>query len=413
MYDLPAVAIEGLKGVGKTNSAVLLAKTSYELDRERDFLLVRNDLDRLSRDTVPVLIDEWQRLPAVWDYIRREVDRDYSGGRFLLTGSVSEKDLNVHSGAGRIVKLRMFPLSLEERRLAPKCVSLGALLAAGESCSVPIGGETSVGFERYIEEIALSGLPGARISNEDSRRLLLSSYLDNLLTRDFVQEGISIRQPRMLMRWLTAYAAAIATTAGYSQILDTATAGFGEKPNIKTTIAYREALERLWLIDELPAWLGGESYYARLKKTPKHFLADPAFAVNLLGICVDELLGRGRRVNETAFDKAYGSITGRLFESLLHQSLKSYALVNDAELFYFHTHNGSREIDFILTKGVRTIAIEVKAAPDVSDGDVRHLLWLRDVMGGKLDDMLAITTGPVAYRRSDGVAVVPAALLGC
>ncbi|MDR1082303.1 MAG: DUF4143 domain-containing protein, partial [Coriobacteriales bacterium] len=184
------------------------------------------------------------------------------------------------------------------------------------------------------------------------------------------------------------------------------------KPNIKTTIAYREALERLWLIDELPAWLGGENYYARLKKTPKHYMADPAFAVNLLDIGVSELLGKGRRVNETAFDSTYGNIIGRLFESLVYQSLKVFAMVNEAEVFYFHTHNGSREIDFIVTKGARTVAIEVKAAPDVSDGDVRHLLWLRDAMAGKLDDMLAITTGPVAYRRSDGVAVVPAALFG-
>jgi predicted AAA+ superfamily ATPase len=98
--------------------------------------------------------------------------------------------------------------------------------------------------------------------------------------------------------------------------------------------------------------------------------------------------------------------------ALVHQSLRVYASVNGAELSYFHTQNGNREIDFILTRGAQTIAIEVKAAPTVTDGDVRHLIWLQKVMGERLADKLIITTGPIAYRRPDGVAVVPASLLG-
>jgi predicted AAA+ superfamily ATPase len=415
MEELPAVAIDGLKGVGKTESASTIAKTVFKLDNERDRLLLTNSMERLREAQGPVLLDEWQRLPAVWDYVRREVDRDRGrdAQRFILTGSASAKDLDVHSGAGRIVRLRMFPLSLEERGLDKKTVSLAAVFQQQESCVTPIEGETEVSFDRYMEEVTLSGLPGLRIEGERNRRLALGSYLDNLLTHDFAQEGILVRQPQVLKRWLTAYAAAIASTSGYNRILDSSTAGEAHKPAAKTATAYREALERLWMIDELPAWLDGEGYYSRLKKTAKHYLADPALAVQLLGISIDGLLGKNtRQLPQTRFDERYGNIIGRLFEALVFQSLRAYAASNGAELWYFHTEKGEREIDFIVTQGAQTVAIEVKATPFVDDRDVRHLVWLKNAMGDRLTDALILTTGPLAYRRPDGVAVVPAALFG-
>ncbi|MDR1014660.1 MAG: DUF4143 domain-containing protein [Coriobacteriales bacterium] len=413
LTDLPAISVDGLKGIGKTESASRIANTVFELDSERDRLLLENDAERLVAAKQPVLLDEWQKLPWVWDHVRRLVDRNRQRSSFLFTGSITAKNLDLHSGAGRIVRIRMFPLSLEERGLGKKTVSLSSLFDSGQSCSAPIGGETAIAFSDYLNEIALSGLPALRIANERRRRTVLSSYLDNLLTHDFVQEGINIKQPQALKRWLTAYAAAISSTAGYNLILDNATAGVAEKPATRTTIAYREALERLWLIEELPAWLDGENYYARLKRTPKHYLADPAFAVQLLDISIDRLLGQpSQHLPETRFDGRYGNIVGRLFEALLYQSLCAYAAVLEAEMFYFHTEKGEREIDFILTQGSRTIAVEVKAAPFVDDADVRHLVWLKKAMGGRLADALIITTGPLAYRRPDGIAVVPAALLG-
>jgi predicted AAA+ superfamily ATPase len=411
--SLPAVAIDGLKGVGKTESASTIAKTVYMLDRSTDRLLIENKMARLDEDAPPVLIDEWQRLPEVWDFVRRSVDDNRAAGRFLLTGSVTAKNLDVHSGAGRIVRLRMRPLSLEERGLDEPSVKLSDLLGQADPFTIGIEGETSVGFDRYMEEVALSGLPGQRVADEFGRRLLFGSYLDNLLSHDFEQEGIRVRQSDALRRWLASYAAATASTAAYNRILDAATAGDSEKPALKTTIAYREALERLWLIDELSAWLDGENYYSRLKKTPKHYLADTAFVVQLLGISIDALLGRDRgALADIRFDGRYGNIIGRLFESLVCQSLKAYASVLGADVSYFHTENGEREVDFMVTQGLRTVAVEVKLAPTVDDADVRHLAWLKKAMGRRLTDAAVITTGQVAYRRPDGIAVVPAALLG-
>jgi predicted AAA+ superfamily ATPase len=413
LVDLPAIAIDGLKGIGKTESASQIARTIFELDSKRDRLLLENDTERLMRSDQPVLLDEWQKLPWIWDYVRRVIDKNRQGSRFLFTGSASSKNLDVHSGAGRIVRVRMFPLSIEERALDTKTVSLTDIFQAETPFSLPIEGQTTVAFNEYLKEIGLSGLPGLRIENERRRRTILSSYLDNLLTHDFIKEGISVKQPQELRRWLTAYAAAIASTSNYNLIRDNSTAGIAEKPSAKTTIAYREALERLWLIEELPAWLDGERYFTRLKKSPKHFLADPAFAVNLPNISIEGLVRQpSKRLPETRFDHRYGNIIGRLFEALVYQSLRAYTAVLEADLFYFHTEKGEREIDFILTQEDKTMAIEVKATPFVDDADVRHLVWLKKAMGERLSDAIIVTTGSLAYRRPDKIAVVPAALLG-
>jgi predicted AAA+ superfamily ATPase len=147
LKELPAIAVDGLKGVGKTVSASRIANTMFELDRTADFLLLKNDFHKLLNGKPPVLIDEWQKIPEVWDYVRRQIDQDFSPGAFLLTGSVSAKNLNVHSGAGRIVRMRMFPLSLAERNIEKPTVSLGEMLNAQSPFSIKIGGETAVGLD--------------------------------------------------------------------------------------------------------------------------------------------------------------------------------------------------------------------------------------------------------------------------
>jgi predicted AAA+ superfamily ATPase len=242
---------------------------------------------------------------------------------------------------------------------------------------------------------------------------MLDSYFSNLLTHDFQLQGVRLRQPHTLMRWLRAYAAAISTNSGYNEILDASTAGEGAKPAAKTTIAYREALGNLWLLEELPVWIEGENFFSGLKMTPKHYLIDPAFAVHLLGLDEDMLAAPGEADSDYAvFDRKYGSIIGRLFEALVFLDLKVYSGVNDADLSYVATAKNDHEIDFVVSKARRAVAFEVKLAPYIEESDVRHLLWLKEKAAGRIRDAVVITTGPYAYRREDGIAVVPAALLG-
>ena len=413
MKEFPAIAIDGLKGVGKTVSTKRIAATVFELDNPKDYDQITNIPDILISETPPVLIDEWQRVPAVWDFVRRAVDSGVKPGTFLLTGSVSSTDTNIHSGAARIIRRKMHPLSLAERGIENPTVSIAEMFSSSEPCKAPISGKTKIGSRDYMYEIAASGLPEFRKYSTESRKIAFKSYIANILTHDFRQQGIKLRQPETLLRWLRAYAAAISTDAGYSEILDASTAGEGSKPAAKTTIAYREALENLWLLDELMPWIEGEGFFSGLKQSPKHYLADPAIPAYLLGL--DEKIlsgGNGWSPRAERFDKKYGSIIGRLFEALMFLSLNVYASVNNAELFFAKTYKGEHEVDFVLQKDSKVIACEVKFSPTANASDGKHLRWFKDKVGSDCKDAIMITTGATAYRREDGIAVVPAALLG-
>ena len=413
MIEFPAIAIDGLKGVGKTVSSKRIASTVFELDKSNDYDRIINIPDMLISEQPPVLIDEWQRIPSIWDYIRRAVDDGAKPGTFLLTGSISSADTNIHSGAARIIRKKMYPLSLAERAIENPTVSIAALFSAAKPFSAFITGKTEISGKDYVNEISASGLPGFRHFTLKSRKIAFESFFSNVLSHDFRQQGIRLRQPETLMRWLRAYAAAISTDAGYAEILDASTAGESNKPSAKTTIAYREALENMWLLDELAPWAEGESFFSGLKQSPKHYLADPAFAVYLLDLD-ERILSGSMNISQKAerFDEKYGSIIGRLFESLIHLSLNTYAGVNNAKLFFLKTYKGDREVDFILRKGTKVIACEVKFAPTVVDADGKHLKWFMEKVGGDCADAMIITTGSIAYRRNDGIAVVPAVLLG-
>lgn len=407
LASLSAIALEGAKGVGKTLTARRRARTEYALDRRGARQVFGADPSRLVVGDSPILIDERQRLPDSWDLVRRAVDHDPAPGRFLLTGSAAPAGLGTHSGAGRIVRIRMRPLTLTERRVANPTVSLAELLTG--TCR-QLGGSTTVGVEIYATEICRSGLPGLRGLAERALRSQLDGYLDRIVDRDFPDLDHPIRHPAALRRWMAAYAAASATTASYDAIRDAATPGEGDKPAKVTAQAYRDTLERLWIVDPLPAWLPSRNHLRRLGSAPRHHLADPAFAARLVGADVGALLDARPAGLLAPRDS---TLLGQLFESLVTLDVRVYAQAAEARVGHLRTHGGEHEVDLIVERGDhRVVAIEVKLAHTVGDDDVRHLRWLRDQVGDTLLDAIVVTTGADAYRRPDGIGVVPAALLG-
>ncbi|HUP69937.1 MAG TPA: DUF4143 domain-containing protein [Acidimicrobiales bacterium] len=405
--SLPALALEGAKGVGKTVTARRRARTVHALDAPGALELFEADPRRLVAGEPPVLLDEWQRVPASWDLVRRAVDDDPSPGRFLLTGSAAPAAGGTHSGAGRIVRVRMRPLTLAERGVGEPSVSLHALLGGQRP---PLEGSTSVGLETYAEEICRSGFPGLRGVSGRARRAQLDGYLDRIVDRDVEEVGQPLRTAGALRRWMTAYGAATATTAAYDAIRDAATPGERDKPAKATAQAYREALERLWILDPLPAWLPTSSHLRRLGSAPRHHLVDPALAARLLGVEAGALLEVGSTSPLTPRD---GTLLGQLFESLVTLDVRVFAQAAEARVGHLRTHGGEHEVDLIVERGDhRVLAVEVKLAHTVRDDDVRHLRWIRDQLGDSVVDTIVITTGPDAYRRGDGIGVVPAALLG-
>lgn len=400
-----AISIEGAKGVGKSATAAERVDAEFRLESATVRALLEADPARILNGQ-RVLLDEWQHLPATWDLVRRAVDAGASAGRFILTGSASVADMGRHSGAGRILILRMRPLAIAERGYAPS-VSLADLLTGDRPAMV---GETSVDLATYASEIVTSGFPGIRELPGRIRRAQLDSYVDRIVDRDVAELGSKLRNPAALKRWMSAYAAATATTTTYTKIAASATPGTREQPSRTTLSIYRDALEGLFILDSLPGWLPNNAHLSELAASPKHHLADPALAATLLGLDEHALLAGDDRGTALFRD---GPFLGALFESLVALSVRVYAQRSECRVSHFRMHRGEHEVDLIVERrDGRCVALEVKLSPNVNDGDVRHLTWLRDKIGPALLDAAIVTTGTSAYRRPDGIAVIPAALLG-
>jgi hypothetical protein len=407
LASLPALAIEGSKGVGKTATASRRAATIHALDDPEQLELARADPKRLLSSDLPILIDEWQRLPQVWDLVRRAVDAGAKAGSFLLTGSASPDGTGTHSGAARIPMVRMRPLAMSERLGIDVPISVAELLKGKRPA---FEGETSFALEDYTDEILGSGLPGLRNLSGKALRIQLDAYLARVIDRDFPELGHSVRNPAGLRRWMRAYAAASSTTASFEKIRRAATGGDGENVNRKAATPYRDVLERLWILEPVPGWLPTRSHLNRLNSAAKHQLSDPALAARLVGASKDALLG-GDSVGPTI--PRDGPFLGALFESLVTQSIRVYAQGAEANVRHLRSHAGDREIDLIVQRDDdRVLAIEVKLGAIPDDRDVRHLHWLKEKIGDDLLDAIVVTTGNVAYRRADGIGVVPLALLG-
>jgi hypothetical protein len=238
----------------------------------------------------------------------------------------------------------------------------------------------------------------------------LDGYLTRVVDRDFMEQGHSVRKPQALRRWMAAYAAATSTTTSLEKIRKAATSGEGDVLSKATVIAYREVLAHLWIMEPVPGWLPSQSHLARLTQSPKHQLADPALAARLLGVGEETLLSGAEPAAAIPRD---GTFLGQLFESLVTLSVRTYAQAAEASLHHLRTYDGRQEIDLIVERpDQRVVAIEVKLSGTVSDADVAQLVWLRERLGEDLLDSVVLTTGSHAYRRKDGVAVVPAVLLG-
>jgi hypothetical protein len=298
-------------------------------------------------------------------------------------------------------------MALAERGIGSLSVSLSRLLDADNYESA---GATDVSLSDYVSEIVRSGFPAIRNLTKRALRRQLDGYIARIIDADFEEQGRAVRRPETLMSWLRAYAAATSTTATFETIRDAATGGHGDKPAKTTTLPYREILRQLWIVDPVPPWSPSRNLLNRLGQAAEHSLADPALAARVLGLDAEALLS-GEGVEAPV--PSGSSLLGNLFESLVTLCIRVYAEAAEANIYHLRLHGGSREIDLIVERGDgKIVAIEVKLSRTVSDEDVKHLRWLRGELGGALLNAVVVNTGPNAYRRSDGVAVVPAALLG-
>jgi len=298
-------------------------------------------------------------------------------------------------------------MTLEERGITTPTVSLSSLAIGDRTVK---GDILNFGLQEYVQEIIASGFPGIRSLSERARRTMLDSYLANIVAKDFPEAGHQVRKPDSILAWLKAYAAATATTTSYEKIRNASNPSKGTIPVKKTTQNYIEVLQMLRILDEVPAWLPGSNFLSILGQAPKHHLADPALAARALGMTKERLLSGE---NGSIIYPGAGQLLGALFESLATLCIRVYAQAMGAQLFHLRTKDTRHEVDLILlTPEGKIVGIEVKLSPTVTSEDVKHLLWLKENAKAEVIDLIVITTGGTAFRRTDEVAVIPLALLG-
>ena len=283
-------------------------------------------------------------------------------------------------------------------------MSLKSLLQGDTESAV--GAQCPVTSAQYAGSIVGSGFPGLHGLSERAARSALNGYLENVVQREFPEQGLAVRRPQTLRDWLRAYAAATATTASYTTILAAATPGQDNKPARSTVTGYRDVLDQLWLLDELPAWLPTDNVFARLATTPKHFLADPGLAAALLNRTADDLLTR-----------AEGSLAAtpcseRSLNTCVALSVSVYADAISARVSHFRERESGREVDLIVEQGDANCGDRDQVSARDRFTGLTHSIGSANGSETGSTASVVINTGSVCYRRDDGILVLPAALLG-
>lgn len=391
-----AVLIEGPKACGKTETARQLAASEVLLDIDQNArtAVALNPALVLDGET-PRLIDEWQVEPAIWNEIRRAVDDRDEPGQFILSGSaVPADDVTRHSGAGRISRLRMRPMSLAESGLGSGEISLGALLEGSPAEAT----ESPVGIDDLVEEIARGGWPGFRSRSLKAAMEAVRDYLGEIGRTDISQVDEVRRDPRRVERLFRTLARNVATTASVSTLARDSTSGDEEPMRDQTVAEYLSSLERLFVVENQPPWEAHLRSRSRLRQAPKRHFVDPSLAVAALGADPPALL---RDLN----------LLGFLFESLAVRDLRIYAQTIRGEVKHYRDSSGL-EVDAIIESAEGWAAIEVKlggpAAIDEAAASLRKFTERVDTAKSGEPRFLAVVVGTgYGYVRPDGVQVVP------
>ncbi len=394
------VVVEGPKACGKTRTAARVAGSSVRLDDDPNAQqAAATDPSLVLDGEVPRLIDEWQVVPSIWNAARHAADDRNLPGQFILTGSaMPADDAARHTGAGRIGRLRMRPLSLFESGLSTGRISLRRLLD-GEGRSTPDPGLTVAGL---ADEIAHGGWPGSRNLSTEDAQIVLRGYLDEVRNADIRNvDGVS-RDPEKVARLLQSLARHTATATALTVLASDAAGADGELKD-DTAGEYLNALRRLFVVEDQPAWSPHLRSKYQLRRSAKRHFVDPSLAVAALRTSPTALLA----------DLNY---LGYLFESLVVRDLRIYAQACDAQVFHYRDNNG-HEADAVVQAGDgRWAAFEIKLGSGLVDEGAESVKrFAKQIDAAKSGEpaVLGVITGTgYGFVRNDGVHVIPLGSLG-
>lgn len=397
-----AVLVEGPRGCGKTQTALRAAKSAVRLDRDQAARRAGELNPALLLDGErPRLIDEWQLVKDVWNEVRGDVDdHPEETGRYILAGSaVPSDDETRHTGSLRITRLRMRPMSLAESGHSSKSVSLAALFAGGGAEAADSG----LDIRDIAERIVIGGWPALLRRDPADAMVATQGYLDETCRVDLGRLDGPRHDPENVARLVRSLARCVATEASASTIgADVAGADGQGAINYHTVIDYFKALTRLFVVENLPAWSPALRSRGVLRSSVTRHFVDPSLAAAALGAGPDRLL----RDPETL---------GLLFESLVIRDLRIYGQAIGASVFHYRENTGAEADAILQVRSGQWAAVEVKLGQGDIDKGANSLLRVAanvDTDRHGNPAFLAVVTGwGYAYRRPDGVFVIPVGTL--
>jgi len=396
-----AVLIEGAKWCGKTSTAANVAKSTLFMqdpDNARSYQQMADTKPSLLlKGENPRLIDEWQMAPVLWDAVRYEVDKRGQSGQFILTGSAVPADnITAHTGTGRFARILMRPMSLYESKESNGTVSLADLFDGKHE----IESTSDLSIEQIAFVLCRGGFP-ATINKPDTTALRMSvDYVEAVINQDISRVDGVEKNPnrvRLLLRSLARNIATMASTQTILKDVESTETSISDK----TFSVYYNALRRIFVIETMPAWSPSLRSKTAIRTSPKHHFVDPSIATAVM------------RINPASVLQDF-EYFGFLFEALCARDIRVYAQNNDGDVFHYRDKSGLEADMIVQLHDGRWGAIEVKLGNSEIEQAAKNLLKLKEKIDAdkmRLPSFLMVLTGgQFAYRRKDGVLIVP---IGC
>lgn len=396
-----AILIEGAKWCGKTSTAQQAARSSLYMqdpDKTSSYLAAADTKPSLLLNgETPKLIDEWQMAPVLWDAVRFEVDKRNKPGQFILTGSAVPSDnLVAHTGTGRISRLLMRPMSLWESGDSNGSISLKELFDK----NTDISATSDLSIEKIAFLICRGGWPASVSQENESALKMATNYVESVINMDVQRVDGVEKNPervRMLLRSLARNISTMASGQTIMADMESNDIGISEK----TLSSYLNALRRIFVIEDTPAWMPSLRSKTAIRTSPKRNFVDPSIATAVM------------RTNPSGLLNDFETF-GFMFESLCTRDMRIYAQANDGAVFHYKDKNDLESDMIISLRDGRWAPVEVKLGNKQIDEAAKNLLSLQSKINtekmGEPSFLMVLTGGEFAYTRDDGVLVVP---IGC
>jgi hypothetical protein len=390
------VIIEGAKWVGKSTTAGIFSNTVIKLQdplvKKQYQILATISKDEVLKGEKPILFDEWQEVPEIWDFIRLDIDENNYKGAYLLTGSTKKQNITTsHTGTGRINSVYMRPMSLYETGESNGLISLKELFS--QPPLVPV--KSNITIDNIAHCICRGGWPGSLDLNKDLQLEIPKDLLESIIKRDIDEVDGITKDKEKFRKIIKSYARNISTLAANSTIYEDQS--YEVIVNPKTFDTYMNSLKRLYIVEDVLPWSQNIRSSTRLRKGTKRQFVDPSIAVAALGLSPDKL-------------KNDFETFGFLFESIATRDIRVYAEEIGGTVYYYNDSTGL-EVDLIveLNDG-RWGGIEVKLGENEADKASANLIKLANISATKPSFLMLLTHTQMADQRDDGVYVIP---LGC